>query len=392
MEDALSLMARKVEDVTQEQKQLLYHQVEELKRFNAALQAENDLFERFLGRMHPEGLLSKVDGDHLRPVGDSQLENEACGRRGRSGTNNTDGVHQLTLEQKMYVIQAEVAETRKEQEKLQQKSERLQDSYMASMKEAELRLTDIWKAKNKFERRMLKPMKLEMKEPEKILQYIEDKSKLTQMEKFNLKNQALKVLEKKLQQQLQQKRDMGKTEYEEIFQDYSEEITDKNLDELQVNNLKVQRVLSSHKEKLQSVMLESTVLSTDITNRKQMLAKIEEKIQHAEKERFKAEALNQRLCRQITDYEAPDITEYMHLKDKHKKLQQNIHTWERKLGIAQLALKTHTKAWHTQRAILTPADSVETGPRFAERRIPVKLPSIAEHSTWRKELDSLQKL
>lgn len=35
-------------------------------------------------------------------------------------------------------------------------------------------------------------------------------------------------------------------------------------------------------EKLQSVMLESKELSNDINNRKQMLVKIEEEIQHAE--------------------------------------------------------------------------------------------------------------
>lgn len=53
-------------------------------------------------------------------------------------------------------------------------------------------------------------------------------------------------------------------------------------------------------------------------------------------ERLKEEALNQHLRRQMTDYQAPDITEYMHAKDKHKKLQQSIHTWERKVGIAQV--------------------------------------------------------
>lgn len=42
------------------------------------------------------------------------------------------------------------------------------------MKEAELRLADIRKAKIEFERRLLKPIK----EPEKVLQYIKDKSKV----------------------------------------------------------------------------------------------------------------------------------------------------------------------------------------------------------------------
>lgn len=52
-------------------------------------------------------------------------------------------------------------------------------SFQASLKEAELRLVDIRKAKKEFERRLLKPMKdnrLEMKEPERVLQYIADKS------------------------------------------------------------------------------------------------------------------------------------------------------------------------------------------------------------------------
>lgn len=53
--------------------------------------------------------------------------------------------------------------------------------FQASLKEAELRLTEIRKAKNEFERRLVKPMKdnrLDLKEPEKVLRYIEDKLKV----------------------------------------------------------------------------------------------------------------------------------------------------------------------------------------------------------------------
>lgn len=49
-----------------------------------------------------------------------------------------------------------------------------------------------------------------------------------------------------------------------------------------------------------------------------------------------AEALNHKLRRQLRDYQAPDITEYVHVKDKYKKLKQSIHTWERKVGIAEV--------------------------------------------------------
>ncbi|XP_023271263.1 coiled-coil domain-containing protein 113-like [Seriola lalandi dorsalis] len=374
----------KGKEITQKEKELLYSRVEELRCSNAALLAENDMFEQFISRLDPQDLVSQAGGEGLGAAGASQLEGGGHGWRRRSRSYISDRLQQLTLEQKLYVAQREVTNTAQDHEKLKQRYERIQDNYKASLKETELRLAGIRKAKKEFERRLLKPMKdnrLEMKEPEKVLQYFEDKLKVTQLEKLNLNIQTLRVQEKKLQQQLQQKKDMGKAEYEEIFQEYNELRIDQNLDELQVNSLKVQRVLSSHKEKLQNVTWDSTELSNDITSRKQMLAKIEEEIQHNEKERLKAEALNQHLRCQMSDYQAPDITEYMHVKDKHKKLQQSIHTWERKVGIAEMALKTHTKAWSKQRATLTPANSAVAGARSGEHQIPVKLPYIAEHNT-----------
>ncbi|XP_042369665.1 coiled-coil domain-containing protein 113-like, partial [Plectropomus leopardus] len=304
-----------------------------------------------------------------------------CGRRRRS--NISDRLQELTLGQKLRLAQREVAETRQDQDELKQRYERIQDNYKASLQEAEFRLAEIRKAKNEFERRFLKPMKdnrLDMKEPEKLLQYIKDKSMATKLENYNLKNQALKAHMKKLQQQLHQKKEMGKAEHEDIFQEYSEQRIDKNLEELQVHNLKVQRVLSSQKEKLQCVTQESKELSNEISNRKQMLAKIEEEIQRAEEEHLKAEALNQHLRRQITNYQAPDVTEYMCAKDKHKKLQQSIHIWERKVGITAMALKTHTKVWSKHRATLAPARRAEAGTRSGEHQVPVKLPYIADHS------------
>ncbi|KAK5928363.1 hypothetical protein CgunFtcFv8_013431 [Champsocephalus gunnari] len=381
MEGELSLMEEKGKEVTQEQKELLYNQVKELKCSNAALLAEIDMLERFIGRLDPQDLVSQAGGDDSGAAGDSQLE--GGGPRRRSQSNISDRLQQLTLEQKLYVAQREVAETRQDQEKLKQRHDQIQDNYKASMEEADLRLAEIRKAKIDFERRMVKPMKdkrLEMMEPNKLLRYIEDKSKVTQVEKLTRKNHALKVYEKKLQQQLQQKKETGKAEYE-IFQEYSEQRIDKNRDELQVNNLKVQRVLSSHKEKLQSVTRESTELSDDITKKKQMLAKLEEEIVRAEEERLKAEALNQHLRRQMTDYQAPGITEYMQVKGKHKKLQQSIHTLDRTIGIAEMALKTRSTVRSAQRASLPAVCRAEAGARPAEQHIPVKLPHIAEHHT-----------
>ncbi|XP_029378194.1 cilia- and flagella-associated protein 263 isoform X2 [Echeneis naucrates] len=353
------------------QKQQLDEQVEELKCDLAALLRENDMFERFISRLDPQDLVSRADGESL---GASQPAAGGRGQRWRFPSHISDRPQQLTLEQKLYVAQREVAETQQDHEKLKQRYRKIHDNYKASLQEAELRLEEVRKAKKEFERKMLKPLKdsrLEMKEPGKV----------TQMEKLNLKIQALKVQEKKLQQRFQQKREIRKVEYEAIFPEYNELRIDQSLQELQDNSLKVQRILSSHKEKLQNVTWESTELSKDLTKRKQLLAKIEEEIQKAEKERLKAEALNQHLRHQMSDYHAPDITEYMHIKDKHKKLQHSVHIWGRKVGIAEMALKTKAKSWSKQRVTLTPANSTVAGSTSEEHQIPVKLPPIAEHNT-----------
>lgn len=53
-----------------------------------------------------------------------------CQSRGRRQRSNiSDRVHELTLEQKLYVVQREVTETQQDREKLKQKYQRIQDNY-----------------------------------------------------------------------------------------------------------------------------------------------------------------------------------------------------------------------------------------------------------------------
>ncbi|XP_023201793.1 coiled-coil domain-containing protein 113 isoform X2 [Xiphophorus maculatus] len=351
-------------------KELLHNQVKELRCSNIALLVENDMFEHFIGRLDPGNLESKAGGEGLQLTQGSTMDGRGAERRQRPQYNLSEPLQLLTLGQKLYVTQREATETQADQEKLKAHYERILDNYKSFIKEADLRSTEIKKAKRDFERRFLKPMKgsfLEVKEPEKVLQHIEDKSKVTQLERFHQKNQALRVQVMKLLQQLQQKKEMRKAEFvveEEIFfQEYDEPRMDKSLNELKHNSSKVQRLLSSHKEKLQSSTLESTELSKEITKRKELLAKLEDQIKRAKKKSLKAEGLNQFLCRELTDYHAPDITEYFFTKEKHKKLLQSIHHWERKVGIAEMALKTHSREWRRQRGTLTPSNSAEAGSR-----------------------------
>ncbi|XP_054631349.1 coiled-coil domain-containing protein 113 isoform X2 [Dunckerocampus dactyliophorus] len=362
MEEKLSLMETKI---PQEQQELVDARIQQLQCSIAALLAENEMFERFISRLDPQGLLL-TPPESLGDTRTTQLERVGQRWGRRSQCNLPDGLLQLTLDQKLSIAQREVAEVIKEKEKHKDTFEKIKDNYKASLKETEQQRADIRSAKNELEDRLVKPMvkMSNMRGPEKVLQYI--RSKGTQCETLKLKIQALKVQEKRLQQQLQEKRDMGKAGHEDIFTEYSEPIMDINLGELRVKLLQAQRVLNSHKEMLQGVTQESIELSSDITRRKEMLEKMEEDMLRAEEERLKAEGLNKQLRHQMSEHQAPDVAQYMHVKDEHKKLQQSVHTWQRKVGIAEMTSKTKSRS----KPRGTPVNSADVGT--------LKLPQIAQ--------------
>ncbi|XP_077424051.1 cilia- and flagella-associated protein 263 isoform X1 [Vanacampus margaritifer] len=333
--------------------------IQQLQNSNAAVLAENELFESFIIRLDQHDLLTQPAG---LGVAGSQVENR------KSEDNLPDGLQQLTLAQKLCLAQREIAQMIREQQNDKERSERILANYKASIKEIELQRADIRKDKNDFEHRLLKPMKMsERKEPEKVLHDIRSKS--SQCDKLKLKIQGLKAREKRLQLQLQEKRELSKAGLEDVFLESSETTID--LEELQVKHSQAQRALNSHKEKLQRMTQESAQLSSDITKRKEVLEKIEEDILRAEQERSKAEAQNKQLLHQMSTYQAPDVAQYMHVKYEHKMLQRSVHTWQRKVGIAEMTSKS--KFWSQRGGSSVKSDDAGT----ADNQ--VKLPYIAQH-------------
>ncbi|CAL9697379.1 unnamed protein product [Knipowitschia caucasica] len=379
MEEEVSLIETGAKEETEDAQKNLHSRVEELIRLNAALSAENDMYEQFISRLDPQELISA-----------QERKSNSGGRRWRS---KSQPEQQLSLQQKCYVAQSELMETEREQERSRQKYERIHDSFKDSMKEAEMRLEDIRKEKVDVERRLLKPLRenrLDIHDPEKVLRFIKDKSKINQMEKCSLKTQSLRVQEKKLQQQLRQRTDLGKADHEEFHQHLNEDHSDMDLDEVRADSIKAQHALSSYKEKLQSATSELSNLLKEIKGKEIKAARLEARLQKAEEERLKEQILNGHLERQISEYEAPGTTEYMLMKEKHRKLQQTILTWERRAGVAEMALK-FSQSWPRHSATFTPVNSAETRAetravnsaetraRTGERNFSLKLPNIAEH-------------
>ncbi|CAL8254808.1 unnamed protein product [Lota lota] len=296
--------------ITEEIK-LLIESVEELKRSNAFLRKENAMLEACISRQGPHETAPRPPGDTAMAEGSPQHARE---------------YKLLSLRQKIYIAQREMEETKREIEEAQQPNE----NDKAVIEEAELRLSEIRRQRFEFERDVVKPLEENkgQMDGEKVLSYIKDGiKKKVNLALLKIENSQHKEKTAERKQELLRPKQLAAT---------------------------AQKNLSSYKNKLQNATLESEELSSDITKRQQTLAKIEEETQRVEKECAKEKALCERLRSQLADSSAPDVMEYIQVKDRHKKLQRTFHVWQRKR-----ALRSYTKAWKREQADAASVNNTE---------------------------------
>ncbi|BFZ19142.1 hypothetical protein BsWGS_22181 [Bradybaena similaris] len=133
---------------------------------------------------------------------------------------------------------------------------------------------------------------------------------------------------------------------------YLEKIDERNQDLLRLKLMtsNTVQVLNSYKQKLHNLTKETNKLQSDLDLRMELQVKIVAETKLVEAERAQAEKVYKRLRKNLTDFRIPDVMDYVHGKADVYSLQTKIKNWERKVDIAELALSTHTKAWHTLQA------------------------------------------
>ncbi|MGH0115781.1 UNVERIFIED_CONTAM: hypothetical protein FKN15_046966 [Acipenser sinensis] len=344
--------------------QQLLDLVEELSRSNAAIKAETEVFERYFSRIDPKDLLPQPLAEQPLLGLSAQEFSQFRGRRkSKSRSMTAERLVRLTVEQKCDVAQRELEEMRDALERQKEGSERVLSNYKATIEESEIRMCELKKASYEFDRdigRSMLERKGVMMGAEKVIRYIEDKSRTkasqdTLIEKLRLKKAALKVQKRKLQMQLKQKEEMGEALHEVDFQQlkiensqYLEKIDERNQDLLRLKLLagNTLQVLNTYKKKLQNMTSESNNLTSELLSRKEMLMKIAAETIQVEEDRSKAETVNKRLRGQLSDYRVPNVLEYVTGKASHSDLEQSVHIWERKVEISEMALKTHMQTWN----------------------------------------------
>nr|XP_033798833.1 coiled-coil domain-containing protein 113 [Geotrypetes seraphini] len=318
---------------------------------------ELDMLEKYGIKLEPKDQGAQPTGD--MKVSSAESREQSRGRHRARARNTFEKLHSLDVEQKFIIAQRELDDIKHDLGKLHQNSERVIQNFKATMEESEVRWTEIKKAVYEFERDIGKEIK-QTSTPitvDKVMRYFEEKNRSRDMltDKLRLKTAALKVQKKKLMLQMKQKEEMGEVLHEVDFQQlkiensqFLERIDERNQDLLQLkltagNTL---QVLCFYKEKLQNMMMESNRLVKEISLRQEMLQKIEGETELVEEERAKAESLNKKLQKQLSDYRVPHVFEYVNEKIDHGDLEKNIKIWERKVELAEMSIKTYRKAWN----------------------------------------------
>ncbi|NXD15497.1 CC113 protein, partial [Nothocercus nigrocapillus] len=271
----------------------------------------------------------------------------------------TDRFVGLTLEQKCELVERELEETKDEIQKIQEDSEQTLRDLEAAMEEADIWWAEIKKAISDFDKEVstLSQKKGGTVASEKLLRYLEERNHQRDLlkEKLRLKNDSLRSYKKKLQQQLRQKEQMGETFREVRFEQlqirntqYQEKIEEKNeeLLQLKLTSGKTVQALNFYKRRLQDAMETSACLMKDISQRKELLEKMERDTVQVEEERAKAESLNKQLRRQLSDYRVPPVLRYVQEKMAISDLQNSLKAWERKVSIAEMSLQSYRRAWN----------------------------------------------
>jgi len=335
--------------------------LQETERSNEVLTIETKMFESFLKRVDPKDLALQQTGNTQQ--GPPESSQRTFRKRSKSRGHSIDRHLKLSAEQKCDVATRELEELREEIDRMSESAEKKLQNFRAVMEEADIRFSEVKKAQYEFNRDIVNGAintRTNKVVAEKLIRFIEDKLRArdTLIEKLRLKNSTLKVQKKKLQLQLKQKEEMGEVLHEVDFNQlkiensqYLEKIDERNQDllRLKLMSTNVLQVLNTYKKKLHVLTMESDNLNHEILQREHLMVKIDAEMKIVDKEKEKADGKNRMFRQQLQDFKVPHVMDYVQEKADLQDLRKSVQSWERKVEISSMALKTHQNTWRRLR-------------------------------------------
>ncbi|XP_074439599.1 cilia- and flagella-associated protein 263 isoform X2 [Larus michahellis] len=308
-------------------------QLREARYANALLRTEVEMFEKWYCKMEPSGPLLQL----LTEAPDAPPElTQTRGRYKSKLHGATDYFVGLTAEQKCELAERELAEMKDEIQRLKDDSEQTLQDLEAVIEEADVWWADVKKAISDFEKDIISTIsskKGSIIASEKLLRYMEEKNRQRGLQKEQMGETLCEVRLQQLQ--------VRNAQYQEKIDEKNQELL-----QLKLTSGKTVQVLNFYKRKLQDAMEMSTSLMKDISQRKELLGKIEREAALVEEQRAEAESVNWQLRKQLSDYSVPSVLSYVQKKVAVTDLKNSLKAWERKAAVAEMTLQSYCRAWN----------------------------------------------
>ena len=194
------------------------------------------------------------------------------------------------------------------------------------------------------------------------------------VKKLRLKTDSMAVQKKKVSLQLKQKEEMGEVLHEVDFnqlkienQQYLEKIDDKNKELLDLKSKATNTTvyLNGKKTKMQEITGKISGTSNEIKLRTETHKRLCVEMEKVKKEELEARIQLNKLKTRTDDFDVPETKDYILQKFKVDELREKAKTWNRKVEIAEMKLRTVKNSWRVlcnkQNLVDGESDDGETG-------------------------------
>ncbi|XP_018346349.1 PREDICTED: coiled-coil domain-containing protein 113-like [Trachymyrmex septentrionalis] len=368
------------EDMTETELQQVLENVIHLNLF---LRLENDIFERYLARRHPESLqtiaqilekakrIQKIAPQHnLTPsvmsasgslvnVHDKDSPSVSSVTPSRHVTSllsarAPNGRTKITYMHRIEMVNTEIRELQKKLEKIEQMSTKKKIYLRARMEENQISTCEIFKNREEFEENVVQKGidSITGKIPaEKFIRFIEDSLKVVDIitEKIRLKMATIKCQIIKIKLQLKHRKELGETlrviDFEQLK--IKNRICVQKVDEKNQYLLEMKRMagcynitFGKHKKKVDGLMLIMNQVRNKIVSKKQEIVKLQSKQIAAKIEIDKEEKQLKSIMELINNFEIPSVIDSIKLRMKLDNLQEIHKRLSRRREIHRITLKS----------------------------------------------------
>lgn len=323
----------------------------DLERENARLEDENGIFESFVA------MNSIADRTVAREAPDraSKFIDRARGRAQEVELQHLQSEHKTAV---AMAVQYALTQNRQAE---RARNEAAVAEKRAMIEEYERRLLDIHKYDLLFTRDVVEggvnpiPGRGHTIMAEKVQRFFRDvlSAQDNLVKKLLLKNAAIKTQIKKLQQQVRQKEEMnevlGHIDFGQLKIENRQHLTkieEKNAELLHLKSTagNAVLVLNKHKSDLTALLAESHKLHADAEAKRLAAAKVQHEAARIKIELEELEAVNTRLRKQQKEYIVPSVLTYVQATEAEHNLHGRVRDWQRKVEIAEMALKRQKRA------------------------------------------------